>query len=147
MDILNKFCMVIYMCAPPNCTTNPNPIKSTFTMHSPTQIVPQHRISLYVRNGNMFVWQSETWGLCNIFLWPWNSTTWFQWRYQSSTTTILKWFLKSHFHTTNRLICWTNLLSKTSIFFCLEIPELQHTVDGSEIRRSPVEVGSLSHYL
>ena len=22
-----------------------------------------------------------------------------------------------------------------------------HTVDGSEIRRSPVEVGSLSHYL
>ena len=39
---------------------------------------PQHRISLYQWNGNMFVWQSERWGLCNIFLWPWNSTTWFQ---------------------------------------------------------------------
>ena len=24
---------------------------------------------------------------------------------------------------------------------------MSHTVDGSEIRRSPVEVGSLSHYL
>ena len=27
------------------------------------------------------------------------------------------------------------------------LKKIIHTVDGSEIRRSPVEVGSLSHYL
>ena len=42
--------------------------------------------------------------------------------------------------------CWSEWTANLLESIC-EVPFPQHTLDGSEIRRSPVEVGSLSHYL